>query len=153
MSTAQVPALVSKLYALVDELESLFPGRKFTPDGHLVGSIGEVMAASIYNLELLPASAPIHDAKATSGLLVQIKASQGSMVALREEPQHLLVLHLNRQGGVSEVYNGPGGPAWSASGAMQRNGQRPISFTRLKGLMALVRPEDRLPTHLDSPRT
>jgi hypothetical protein len=31
-----VPDIVQRLYALVGELESHFPGRKFTPDGHLV---------------------------------------------------------------------------------------------------------------------
>ena len=146
-SIEAVPNLVSHLYSLVDELEGLFPGRKFTPDGHLVGSIGEVMAASIYNLSLLPASAPTHDAITTSGILVQIKASQGSGVAMREEPQHLLVLHLNRRGGVTEIYNGPGSLAWQASGAMQRNGQRAISFARLKSLMANVKEAEKLPVN------
>ena len=37
----KVPGLVGELYALVAQLEALFPGRRFTPDGHLVGSIGE----------------------------------------------------------------------------------------------------------------
>ena len=145
--TSEVPALVSRLYTIVDELESLFPGRKFTPDGHLVGSIGEVMAACLYNLSLLPASAQNHDAISPYGVWVQIKASQGSMVALREEPQHLLVLHLNRLGGVTEIYNGPGSLAWNASGSMQRNGQRPISFARLKALMANVQPAEKLAVH------
>jgi hypothetical protein len=40
-----VPALVSRLYEIVDELEEIFPGRHFTPDGHLVGSLGESLAA------------------------------------------------------------------------------------------------------------
>ena len=36
---------VGKLYDLVGQLEHLFPSRSFTLDGHLVGSIGEVLAA------------------------------------------------------------------------------------------------------------
>ena len=50
--------------------------RHFTPDGHLVGSIGEVLVASYYGLELLPASSQTHDAKSDSGKMVQIKATQ-----------------------------------------------------------------------------
>jgi len=42
----RVPDLVGRLYEIVSELEALFPGRHFTPDGHLVGSLGEVMAAT-----------------------------------------------------------------------------------------------------------
>ena len=50
----RVPEIVRELYSSVAELEELFPGRKFTLDGHLVGSIGEVIAAHRYGLELLP---------------------------------------------------------------------------------------------------
>ena len=59
----KVPGLVGQLYELVAQLEGLFPGRRFTPDGHLVGSIGEVIAAHRYGLELLPHSAQGHDAR------------------------------------------------------------------------------------------
>ncbi len=54
MHLDEVPRLIGRLYDIVDRLEELFPGRKFTPDGHLVGSIGEVIAANLYDLELLP---------------------------------------------------------------------------------------------------
>lgn len=45
-------ALVEQLYATVNELEDIFPGRHFTPDGHMVGSLGECLVADAYNLEL-----------------------------------------------------------------------------------------------------
>ncbi|MGQ0721719.1 MAG: DUF6998 domain-containing protein, partial [Candidatus Eiseniibacteriota bacterium] len=48
-----IPVLVRRLYGIVRDLEAAFPGRKFTLDGHLVGSIGEVLAAHRYGLELL----------------------------------------------------------------------------------------------------
>ena len=40
---------VQKMIGIVAELEAEFPGRHFTLDGHLVGSIGEVMAAYYVN--------------------------------------------------------------------------------------------------------
>lgn len=140
-----VPGLVGQLYALVAEFEALFPGRRFTPDGHLVGSIGEVIAAHRYGLELLRHSAQGHDARSVSGALVEIKATQGSSVALREEPNHLIVLHLSKLGEASEVYNGPRATVWSAAGAMQRNGQRSVSLSKLRALMAQVPEALRLP--------
>jgi hypothetical protein len=140
-----VPGLVGKLYSVVAEFETLFPGRPFTPDGHLVGSIGEVIAAHRYGLELLRPSSQGHDATSTSGLLVEIKATQGSSVALREQPNHLIVLHLSKLGEASEIYNGPGASVWAAAGTMQRNGQRSISVTKLRTLMSLVPEELRLP--------
>ena len=139
-----VPDLVKKLYALVGEFEHRFPGRKFTPDGHLVGSIGEVVAASRYNLALLPASAEGHDARAANGCLVQIKATQGTGVALRSEPEHLIVLKILRDGTTQEIYNGPGKGVWNSCGAMQKNGQRPISLKRLQTIQDAVPPSQRL---------
>jgi hypothetical protein len=44
------------MYRLIDELETMFEGRHFTPDGHTVGSIGEALAGHYYGLQLLPAS-------------------------------------------------------------------------------------------------
>ena len=43
---------ILELLKIVGELEETFEGRVFTLDGHLVGSIGEVMAAYYYGIEL-----------------------------------------------------------------------------------------------------
>ena len=141
----RVPDLVGRLYEIVSELEALFPGRYFTPDGHLVGSLGEVMAAHDYGLELLPASAERHDARTQDSRLVQIKATQGSRVSLRSQPDHLIVLHLTKHGSALEVYNGPGELAWDGAGRKQSNGQCPISLAKLRALMEEMPEEYRLP--------
>ena len=143
--TEHVPELVCRLYALVGEFEALFPGRSFTPDGHLVGSIGEVLAAYRYNLSLHRASSPSHDAVAPNGKQVEIKATQGKSVGLRAEPAQLIVLQLNKDGHVTEVFNGPGSLAWSNCGEMQKNGQRVISVSMLRKLMITVPPQQRIP--------
>jgi hypothetical protein len=140
----EVPELVRRLYSLVGEFEALFPGRRFTPDGHLVGSIGEVVAAHRYDLSLYPASSEAHDGSAKDGRNVEVKATQGDTVALRAEPEHLIVLHLNKDGHATEVFNGPGALVWSNCGAMQKNGQRPISLSRLRKLMSQVPASQRL---------
>lgn len=136
--------LILALYAIVGELEQRNPGRKFTPDGHLVGSIGETIAAERYGLTLYPASTVTHDAMSPCGREVQIKATQVGQVGLRSEPEHLLVLHLAQDGSVSEVFNGPGALAWNAAGKMQKNGQRPISERKLRELAAVVVMADRI---------
>jgi hypothetical protein len=63
-----LPEPVAKIYEAVAELEARYPGRKFTPDGHLVGSIGEVIAAEALGLTLHPASYPGHDAFDANGI-------------------------------------------------------------------------------------
>jgi hypothetical protein len=128
--------IIREIYQLVDELETIYPGRKFTPDGHLVGSIGEAYAAAYYGLTLLPASASTHDAVDAGGRLYQIKATGGTGIGIRSCPDNLLVLKLHRDGTLTEVYNGTGQPAWDAAGAMQKNGQRAISLSKLRGIGA-----------------
>jgi hypothetical protein len=145
----RIPGVVQRLYALVSELEAAFPGRPFTPDGHLVGSLGEVLASHYYDLELLPCSTECHDARTHDGRLVQVKATQGKSVALRAQPDHLLVILLKKDGTIEEIYNGPGQLAWSNCGKQQKNGQSPISVTKLGGLMSEVPVGERLPRAIE----
>lgn len=132
------------IYRAVEELERLFPGRAFTPDGHMVGSIGEAWASWMYGLRLLPSSTETHDAEGPNGTLIQIKATQGDRIALSSEPKHLIVLKIQTNGLASEIYNGPGATAWGAAGRIQKNGQRPISVNRLKILMQTIPDSARL---------
>jgi hypothetical protein len=134
MSSETVASLVRELYAIVRRLEAEYPGRPFTPDGHLVGSIGEVLAAGRYGLRLLPPSTERHDAVAGDGRLVQIKATGTKSVGLYSPPDYLIVLQLDEQGGAQEVYNGPGGPVWERCGKMQKTGQRMIAVSTLRRL-------------------
>jgi hypothetical protein len=125
---------IQEMFKISTELERSFPGRKFTLDGHLVGSIGEVIAAYYYNLALLPSSTERHDATALDGRMVQIKATQGAHgIALRSEPEHLIVLWIDDNTGKAlEVYNGPGSLVWGECGKLASNGTRSISMSKLK---------------------
>jgi hypothetical protein len=142
---AQVACYLDDLYTASDGLERMFPGRKFTLDDHLVGSIGEVVAAYIFDLDLNPASTLGHDAKSSDGRNVEIKLTQGSVVAIRHEPEHLIVTHRPKAGPIRIVFNGPGYIGWKAAGKMQRNGQRPVLLSRLSRLAEDVPEGDQLP--------
>lgn len=131
----RVSAKVRELYAITRELEELYPGRKFTPDGHLVGSIGEVLVAEHYGLTLLPNSSETHDAVTNDGKFVQIKATQMNKISISSEPEYLIVIKLNPDGSWDEIYNGPGSAAWKLAGKMHKNGQRAISLAKLGRLM------------------
>lgn len=137
---------IQEMFRISSELEETFPGRKFTMDGHLIGSIGEVLAAYHYGLELLPGSAHRHDATALDDRMVQIKATQGAgHVALRSEPEHLIDLLLHSETGkAQEVYNGPGALVWEACGRLTSIGSRPIGLSKLKKLAAQMPENQRL---------
>jgi hypothetical protein len=144
---AQVPKLIHRLYEIVDQLEELFPGRSFTPDGHLVGSIGESLAAYMFALDLMASSNTGFDARTAEGLSVEIKATQRASVALSARadplPDRVIVLRLSRDSFCEVVYNGPGAPVWNAAGPAQKNGQRTVGLKTLRGIV--VAPGDALP--------
>lgn len=126
---------VQQLFAITSELEKYHPTKKFTLDGHLVGSIGEVLVAEHYGLTLLPNSHKTHDAITQDGRFVQIKTTQINKVSISSEPDYLIVIKLFPTGEWEEIYNGPGKLAWNNAGKMGKNGQRPISIAKLKAIM------------------
>jgi hypothetical protein len=144
---AQVPQLIHHLYEIVDQLEGLFPGRSFTPDGHLVGSIGESLAAYMFDLDLMVSSNTGFDARTVDGLSVEIKATQRASVALSAHadplPDRIIVLRLSRDKFCEVMYNGAGAPVWNIAGPPQKNGQRTASLSALRGIV--VAPGDALP--------
>jgi hypothetical protein len=149
LDTARFPEILRSIYEAVDELERMFPGRHFTPDGHLVGSIGEALAAYHYGIRLSGSSAACHDG--TFGeVKVQIKATQGNRVALSSGPEHLLVLRISRDGTFEEYYNGPGALVWSLVSHKPRpkNGQYQVSLAALRQLMPQVNDHARIPRRL-----
>jgi hypothetical protein len=88
-----LPEPVARIYKATAALEALYPSRKFTPDGHLVGSIGEVIAAEALGLTLYPMSRPGHDAYDANGD-VQIKMTAGTSVAMYATCDRLVVLRV-----------------------------------------------------------
>ena len=131
-----LPEPVAEIYRAVALLEQMYPGRKFTPDGHLVGSIGEVIAAEALGLTLYPASHPGHDAHDGQGGKVQIKMTAGHSVAMYAVCDRLVVLKVVSPEEAEIVYDGPGEPAWSMAGKIAKNGQRVVRLTRLRALAA-----------------
>jgi ADP-ribosylglycohydrolase len=140
--------LIVELYGIVSQLESMYNGRKFTLDGHLVGSLGEVYAQENYQLDLYKPSAELHDAITTDGTnrQVQIKATQGKQIALSVEraPEYLLVFSIGADGSFTEIYNGPGQQPFDAAGKEQKTSQKPIRLSKLAELNQHVSPQDRI---------
>lgn len=134
---------VQKMIEIVKELETEFPGRHFTLDGHLVGSIGEVMAAYYYGIELYTASTEIHDGE-VDGKKVQIKITQQDNIVIRYEPDFLIVLYLNKNGNIYEVYNGKGKIPWESSSKRDSNRNRHMRVNKLMELDKSVSEQERI---------
>ena len=65
---------------------------------------------------------------------------------MTSEPQHLLVLRLNRDGTFEEAYNGPGAAVWKLVSDKPRpkNGHYEVPLTALRKLMKQVASDERL---------
>ena len=139
-----ITEIIQDLFETVRELEQRYSGRKFSIDGHLLGSLGEVIAAEHYGVTLLPNSYEKHDAKDKQGRMVQIKATQINRIAISSEPDYLIVIQITPDGNWSEIYNGAGSRVWNNAGKMQKNGQRPISIAKLRALMESVQENEKI---------
>ncbi len=130
----KLPAEIRLIFEAVEKLENTYPDRKFTPDGHLVGSLGEVIAKEALDLELLPPSTPGHDAKDKEGRFVQIKMTSINRISMTANCERLVVLKIVDPENAKIIFDGPGRPAWDLASKMQKNGQRQISLAKLKTL-------------------
>jgi hypothetical protein len=126
-----LPSAVAAIYRAVEQLRAEYPNRSFTPDGHLVGHIGEVIAAKEFKLDLLPNSHPSHDATDALGRFVQIKLTAGKSIAMYADCDRLIVLRIASPEWAELFYDGDGAPIWQRAGKPQKNGQRTV---RLKAI-------------------
>ena len=133
----RIQTLVSSVFEAAEELSRL-TGRPFSPDGHFVGSLGEVLAAIELDLELATPSTEGYDAVDPEGRRVEIKATARGAVALSASgtrAERLVVVHIDTKGTSNVIYDGPALPAWEVAGKPQKNGQRRISLTKLTTLL------------------
>jgi len=130
----QLLQTLKQLREIVSDLENKHD-RKFTLDGHLFGSIGEVYASKKYNLTLLPQSSKAHDAKDEQNNYVQIKVTQKRTVGLRGVPDKLLVLKFNSNtNDFDEIYYGDGHEAVEIALSENSANQKVVTLTKLRQL-------------------
>lgn len=135
-----MPEPVAAMFEAIKVLEQKYPRRKFTLDGHLAGSIGEVIAAEALNLELHPGT-DTDDA----GADVQIKLTDGRAIAMHGPSQRLVVMRVVSPQEAEIVYDGPGQPAWDEASKPGKDGQRVVSLARLRKFAATNAPRPRCP--------
>lgn len=98
------------LFTAVSMLQEAYPGKPFTPDGRLVGDIGEVVASLAYRLTLNEGLTRHHDAVTDDGRHVQIKTTFGTSLTfpVHHVPDYYLGIRMSCDGTFEEIYNGPG---------------------------------------------
>jgi hypothetical protein len=131
----------------IERLKAAFPNRKFTIDGRLVGDVGEVIAALEYDVVLHEISQPNHDATASDGRNVQIKATFKDSLTFKTVPDYYLGFKLHPDGRHEEIFNGPGKVIFDRYIKRKGIGVVLLSFpvSELRRLSAAVRENDRIP--------
>ena len=100
---------VFNFYKTITEMNQKYD-RKFTMDGHMIGSVGEVFASYYYGMELYESGHKLYDGK-KGDKEIQIKITQRDSVEVKGVPAYLIVLKIEFTKSsieVFEVYNGPG---------------------------------------------
>jgi hypothetical protein len=130
-----LPPAVAAIYDATKRLNAEFPLRTFTPDGHLVGHLGEAIAAKEFGLTLLPNSHPGHDATDPVGRCVQIKLTAGHSISMYADCDRLIVMRIESPEWARLIYDGDGAPVWTIAGKQQKNGQRRVRLSAIRRLV------------------
>lgn len=110
--SAQLKEAIIDLYLSVEKLHAAFPDRKFTPDGRMVGDIGEAIAALKFNVFLDEKSQKHWDGhrilSGGRGRKVQVKTTQKDETYLKKPPYEgdLLVFKIFKDGKYKCCYDG-----------------------------------------------
>ena len=143
-----VPEAIALLQAVVERLRSAYPQKRFTLDGRLVGDLGEVLCAGTYDITIVDGIQKYHDAVASDGRRVQIKATMRDSLTFPGDhvPDYYLGIKIHADGTFDEIFNGPGLIAWQAirNRSKSKYNLHSISNGALRALSATVKPEGRI---------
>lgn len=130
---------LKRIYAAVADLEKMFPGRHFTPDGHMVGSLGEAIAEYHYGVKLYKPGSHTYDGEKV-GKKIQIKTTQGDGTYLTTGSGTLLVFKIEKDGEFEAIYNGDAGRVWAvlADRKETKAGEKMITLKQLRVLNEMV---------------
>jgi len=146
-SRKEIATALSSIFEGISHLKDSFPSRQFTIDGRLVGDIGEVIAALVYQIELDDISQPRHDGTTINGRRVQVKATFQDELTFKSVPDYYLGIKLYEDGRFEEVFNGPGIVIFNEYSHRAGIGETLLRFPnkRLKELSEGVADDQRIP--------
>lgn len=140
---------IRAIYKSVESLNERYPERKFTPDGILVGTLGEVLAEEKYDLDLLPPKTKDFDATDCRCRKVQIHCNQRNTTPINKSATKGMFLALKLLPGdtIEQVFNGPASIAHQLTVGRKADasGFVGLSHDKLRKLMESVPESKRVP--------
>ena len=130
-----VQHLMATVFRMQHALVALAPEYKWRGLGNLLGDYGEYMATVTYGLTKAPAGSNGFDAVTADGRTVQIKANRSSdTIGIRGTADLLLVLGVNDDAEIEEIYFGDFEAAVALGNESKRDNKISITVTRLRAL-------------------
>ena len=133
---------IRKMFEAQRELQTAFPKRLFTPDGRMIGDIGEAIAEMAYRVTVDAKSRKDWDGKREETCdgcpEVQVRATQGDETYIKKPPEdgRLLVFKIFRDGTWECCYNGGARSVWNSQATRKAN-ERGEKFIKLQALKVL----------------
>ncbi len=128
---------IKELLDIVNSLQKIYPHKKFTLDGRLVGDIGEILAEQHYCLKVFDKVKPDYDAETEHDKRnVQIKATMKNSVWYPRDkhPERFLAIEITAEGEIKELYNGETKPFVEYLATRKRNNNYNY-YTITKGIL------------------
>jgi hypothetical protein len=146
MDATEFKHKIAEIYRIADELGDAFGIDTCTPDGHLLGAIGQIAAKIGFGLEFRSEEEE-HNCTWSDGsrkINVQVRCTGHGNIALRRKPEHLIALEITPKGQIRVLFNGPGEVVWDRI-ERQRATQKYASANLLRIAQKNVSQREQLP--------
>ena len=146
MDVKKFKEMISAIYDIANKLGREFNITTCTPDGHLLGAIGQIAAKIAFGLKF-GSDMEEHNCTWSDGkrnLDIQVRCTGRGSVAIRKEPKYLIALEISETGKIYLLYNGPGEYVWERI-KHQRQPQKSASRNQLKNAKMEVSPKSQIP--------
>jgi len=130
-----VEHLMATIFKMQQALVALAPDYRWQGLGNLLGDYGEYVAMTLYGLRKAPSGAAGYDALTPDGQKVQIKSNRASStIGVRGNADLLLVLGVNDDAKIEEIYFGDFARAIAVGSRSKRDNKISIPVAKLRSL-------------------
>jgi len=146
MEAREFKKRIAAIYEIAHELGREFNITTCTPDGHLLGAIGQIAAKIACGLSF-GSTMEEHNCTWSDGkgsLAIQVRCTGRGSVAIRKEPNYLIALEISETGKIRLLYNGPGEYVWKKI-KHQKQKQKSASKDQLKDAQLEVSSVSQIP--------
>ena len=137
---------IAAIYKIANELGHEFNISKCTPDGHLLGAIGQIAAKIAFDLQF-GSHEKEHNciwSDKNQTINIQVRCTGRGSIAIRKEPEYLIAIEISETGKIFLLFNGPGKVVWEKI-KHQKQPQKTATINQLKEAQLEVSPKYQIP--------